>query len=67
MPLLTAADAVRRDVWERFVHPRNQMFYDYSMPGEPGFPYLPTPEEITQDIPNAAGWGRSACWLLKSG
>ena len=56
MLLRSAADATRRVVWERFVHRGNQMFYDYWW-GRSGFPFLPTPEEIAQDFPNAAGWG----------
>ena len=57
MSFCRAADTARFSVWERFVHPGNRMFYDYSVPGEPGFPYLPTPDEIAQAFPNAAGWG----------
>ena len=51
-----AADATRRILWQRFVHADNQMFYDYWW-GVPGFPHLPTPDQIAQEFPNAAGWG----------
>ena len=51
-----AADATRRIVWQHFVHTDNQMFYDYWW-GVSGFPYLPTPDQIAQEFPNAAGWG----------
>ncbi len=51
-----AADATRRILWQHFVHSDNQMFYDYWW-GVPGFPHLPTPDQIAQEFPNAAGWG----------
>ena len=45
-----AADATRRTLWQHFVHPDNQMFYDYWW-GVSGFPHLPTPDQIAKSSP----------------
>ena len=49
-----AADTTSRLLWERFIHPGNEMFYDYWW-GRLEFPYLPTADEIARNFPNAAG------------
>lgn len=51
-----AADAARRILWQHFVHLDTRMFYDYWW-GVPGFPHLPTADEVAREYPNAPGWG----------
>lgn len=50
------ADAARTAMWDHFIHADTQMLYDYWW-GEPGFRWLPTPEQIAREFPNAPGWG----------
>ena len=49
-------DAVHQALWGHFMHVEHQMFYDYWW-DTPGFPWLPTADQIAREFPNAAGWG----------
>ena len=50
------ANAVRRVLWDHFMHADLQMLYDYWW-GVADFPWLPTAAEVEGEDPNAAGWG----------